>query len=104
MKKQRLALSDAAVTDILEQAEWYQHQSGYRLAKRWDDAVTFTLLRILQNPQSGPCCSFKSEELQDIRRIPVAGFRKHLVFYRFYEQELLIVRIVHGARDLESLF
>jgi len=88
----------------LEQSEWYERQSGSKLANRWDKAVTSTLLRVLQNPHSGPLCSFKSEELRDIRRIAIAGFPKHLLFYQSNEQELLILRIVHGARDLENLF
>ncbi len=32
MKQARLVLSDAAVTDILEQADWYIAQSGPALA------------------------------------------------------------------------
>ena len=104
MKRQRITLSDAAVADILEQADWYQNQSDHKLAKRWENAVTSTLLRILRNPRSGMLCTFMSEDLRDLRRVSVAGFPKHLVFYQFHEEDLLILRVVHGARDLESLF
>jgi len=38
------------------------------------------------------------------RRVPVAGFSRHLVFCRLNPQGILVLRIVHGARDLESLF
>ncbi|MGZ4878178.1 MAG: type II toxin-antitoxin system RelE/ParE family toxin [Candidatus Angelobacter sp.] len=31
-------------------------------------------------------------------------FPRHLVFYRLQNQEMVILRIVHGARDRESLF
>ena len=101
--KQQLTLTDAAVADILEQANWYQGQSDQRLAKRWESAVTSILLRILGNPRSGSPCSFKSEELHNVRRMSVAGFPKHLIFYQLQGREILILRIVHGARDLESL-
>ena len=104
MKKLRLALSDAAAADVLEQAEWYKRQSGEDLATRWERAVTATLLRTLQNPRSGAPCRFRSEELQDVRRVPIAGFSKHLMFYRIQEGEFVVLRIVHGARDLEKLF
>jgi len=30
-------------------------------------------------------------------------FSKHLLFYRRDEEEILILRVVHGARDLERL-
>lgn len=104
MKPLRIILSDAAVADILEQADWYESQADYKLAERWENAVTATLLRILKGTRLGQLCHFKSEELRDVRRAFVRGFSKHLVFYRFRDTELFILRIVHGARDLESLF
>jgi plasmid stabilization system protein ParE len=39
MKKRRLVFSDAAIADILEQADWYAVQSGRRLAQRWEKSV-----------------------------------------------------------------
>ncbi len=36
--------------------------------------------------------------------MPISRFPKHLVFYRVENREILILRVVHGARDLESLF
>ena len=104
MKLQRITLSDAAVADILEQADWYESQADYKLAERWENAVTTSLLRILKGPRLGQLCHFKSEELGDVRRAFVRGFPKHLVFYRFRDKELFVLRIVHGTRDLESLF
>jgi toxin ParE1/3/4 len=47
---------------------------------------------------------FESPDLHGIRRIPVFDFRKHLIFFRIEKDRLFILRIVHGARDLESLF
>jgi len=104
VKRQRITLSDAAVADILEQADWYEDQADSKLAERWEKAVTAALLRVLGNPRSGSLCRFKSEELRDVRRAFIKGFPKHLVFYRFRDKELFVLRIVHGARDLESLF
>ncbi len=104
MSKRRLTLSEAALTDILEQAEWYEGRSDTYLGKRWERAVSSALRRLVQRPHVGALCRFRSSELRDVRRMPVAGFSRHLIFYRLYEEELLVLRIVHGARDLESLF
>jgi hypothetical protein len=38
VKKQRIVVSDAAVVDILEQADWYECQADHRLAERWGKA------------------------------------------------------------------
>ncbi len=53
MKKFRISLSDTVIADILEQSEWYETQADRNLAKRWEEAVTGTLLRIAQSPGTG---------------------------------------------------
>ncbi len=42
MKKAQIALSDSAVADILDQADWYEGQSDCKLAMRWEKAVDST--------------------------------------------------------------
>jgi toxin ParE1/3/4 len=104
VKSARLVLSDAAVADILEQADWYLARSGPALAARWEKAVTSAILRALKNPASGAPCRFHPSELRNVRRTTIRGFPKHLLFYRIRGTEVLVLRIVHGARDLEKLF
>ncbi len=104
MKPRNVRVSDAAATDILGQAEWYEHRAGPTLAVRWERAVNSAIVRILDHPRSGSLCNFKSSELQQIRRMPIDKFAKHLVFYQLHEDEIVILRVLHGARDLESLF
>jgi toxin ParE1/3/4 len=104
VKSATLRLSDVAVSDVLEQSTWYEQRSGKALAERWDDAVTSSLIRILEHPTSGSSCGFHPTELRGIRRMSIQGFPRHLVFYSTESNEVLILRIVHGARDLESLF
>jgi len=103
VKRVRLVLSDAAVADILEQADWYVAQSGQALAKRWEKAVAAAIRRVLNRPRSGTPCRFQSPELRGVRRTTISGFPKHLLFYKVEKGEILILRVVHGARDLEHL-
>ena len=103
MKKNRLVLSDAAVADIVEQAEWYSTQSGTALAGRWERAVKSAILRVVSRPTTGSLCTFQSSELRNVRRTAIRGFPKHLLFYSFDSGEIFVLRVVHGARDLERL-
>jgi len=103
VRRVRLVLSDAAVADILEQGDWYVAQSGQALAKRWEKAVAEAIRRLLNRAHSGTPCRFQSPELWGVRRTTISGFPKHLLFYRLHEGEILILRVVHGARDLERL-
>ena len=100
MKKLVLVLTDAATTDILEQVDWYVRQSGRPLARRWKKAVTAAISYVLSHPAAGAQCAFRSPELRDVRRRAIPGFPKHLLFYQFDEAGVLVLRIVHGARDL----
>jgi len=100
----RIVFSDAALADILEQSDWYADKVGRKLAKRWEDGVTSTLLRIAKAPGIGSLCEFSADELRGMRRLSVVGFPRHLIFYQAREHEIFILRTLHGARDLESLF
>jgi len=35
---------------------------------------------------------------------PIKGFKNYLIFYRPIEQGVEIVRVLHGARDMPSVF
>ena len=104
MKQVRLTLSEAAAADIVEQADWYQQQSDPGLVKRWEKAVTSAVLRIAERPRAGALNNFRHAELANVRRVLIVGFPKHLISYQVRPEEILILRVVHGARDLESLF
>ena len=105
MKKNRLVLSDAAVADIIEQAEWYSTQSGTALAGRraLGRAVTSAILRVVNRPTTGAPCTFQSSVLRNVLRTAIRGFPKHLLFYRFDSGEIFVLRVVRGARDLQRL-
>ena len=46
MNRVELRLTDAAVSDIQEQADWYERRSGRGLAQRWENEITVALIRI----------------------------------------------------------
>jgi toxin ParE1/3/4 len=92
-----------AVADILAQADWYKLQSDRRLAERWERAVTSSILRLVRTPRAGALCGFKPEALRATRRLPVTGFSAHLIFYNLLVNQIHVLRVVHGARDLERL-
>lgn len=103
MNRAKLRLAGLAVSDIQEQADWYEQCSDYALSRRWENEITAALIRIEKNPRSCAKCGFSADELQGIRRMPIAGFPRHLIFYRAEKEKIKVLRVVHGARDLESL-
>ncbi|SRR5579872_332548 len=104
MRRHRLVFSDAAMADILEQADWYSRQSGRKLARRWEKSVKAAISQVVRRPAAGALCTFRTDILHGVRRAAITDFPKHLLFYRFNGEEVFVLRVVHGARDLERLF
>jgi plasmid stabilization system protein ParE len=47
---------------------------------------------------------FQNRQLAGIRSIPVAGFRKYLIFHRLEpDGAIRVLAVVHGARDLRKI-
>lgn len=100
-----LHVTEAAALAIIEQADYYRSACDQELADRWDASVDDAIRSLLRFPERGAPCRFDSPELAGLRWIPVKGFPKHLVFYRFLSEQdaILVVHIVHGARNLQAL-
>jgi len=101
----KLRISEAAALSIIEQADYFQQAADSSLAFRWETAVDQTVNSLLCSPERGTLCNFRSPALAGLRWILISGFPKHMVFYRYAldEQAILIVQVLHGARDLESV-
>jgi plasmid stabilization system protein ParE len=100
-----LRISEAAALSIVEQADYYQQAADLALAQRWEAAVDQAVHSLLSWSERGAPCRFRSPSLAGLRWIFVPGFAKHMVFYRYLPQEqaILIVQVLHGARNLETI-
>lgn len=100
-----LRISEAAARSMVEQADYYLEVSDAALAQRWEEAVDRATHSLLNLPERGAPCRFRSPALAGLRWIFVPGFPKHMVFYRFLPDEAVIriVQMLHGARSFESL-
>lgn len=101
----KLHIIEAAAVSILEQSDYYLQASDSPLAQRWETAVDNAVHSLLDWPERGTLCRFRSPALADLRWISISGFPKHMVFYRYLplEDALLIVQVLHGARNLETI-
>jgi toxin ParE1/3/4 len=100
-----LIVSEAAAHAIVEQADYYRNAGNDSLALRWETAVDEAANSLLKFPERGVVCRFRSPSLAGLRWIFVSGFPKHMVFYRYLPkaEAILIVQVLHGARNLESV-
>lgn len=56
------------------------------------------------SPNLGFKDEYQSERLRGIRRWRVDGFKNYLLFYRVLSKQIEVVRVLHGARDIEATF
>ena len=90
--------------DVLEQFVYFGEQAGVELARRYLAAIDTTCLQLLKNPGIGMPYDSGIARLDGLRRVPVKGFEKYLVFYLPRHNGVDVVRVLHGARDIDSLF
>ena len=64
--------------------------------------ATFRLLA--EQPEMGARAEFDSPLLKGMRMFPLKRFPKYLAFYRAAKSGIDVVRVIHNARNIDSLF
>lgn len=97
MKRLRLVISKSAKQDLVE--IWtYIAQDSPRHADDFVDLLYDKCQLIAESPEIGRT---RDELATGLRFLPV---RRYLIFYRRSGQDLEIVRVVSGYRDIDDLF
>jgi toxin ParE1/3/4 len=65
--------------------------------------VDETCALLVKQPRIGGSYDSGIPELAGLRRIPVKGFENYLIFYLAHSSDIDVIRVVHGARDIENL-
>ncbi len=73
-------------------------------ARRFLDAAEATFEFLASNRTVGQHCEFTGSELTGMRVWPIERFKNHLVFFRPTDAGIQILRVLHGARNIEALF
>jgi toxin ParE1/3/4 len=59
---------------------------------------------LAKQPRIGGSYDSSIPELAGLRRIPVIGFENYLIFYLPHSGGIDVIRVIHGARDIENIF
>ncbi len=104
MSGRRILLRPAAERDLERQAQYIAGSSGVEAAQRFYRAAEQTCRLLAGQPGIGRRISYRNPLLAETRMFRVKGFTQHLIFYRPIRNGVEIIRVIHGARDIESLF
>jgi toxin ParE1/3/4 len=100
--KYRPIIRSRAKRDEAEIAD-YLAQRDLALALRFTDSLDATIQKLCDDASPGMPCTFQDPRLAGLRWAKVTGFPNHLVFFRIEADCLIVMRVLHGARDLEGL-
>lgn len=99
----RILQRSRARQDILEIIAYIAEQNPLA-ADRVFAAYERSLTSLARTPAIGWHYPTDNSRLTGMRVFPIARFRSYLIFYRHTIAELDVVRVLHGRRDLASLF
>lgn len=88
--------------DLVEIAV-YIGQGSITAAERFLAAAEAAFTQLSAMPGMGAVCQFVNPAAQGLRFWPITGFRRYLIFYRPLADGIEVVRVIHGARDLERV-
>ena len=103
MKRGKIRFKPAADADV-DEIFAYIAKDNLDSSVRFMQAVYEDAVHLAEMPGAGRMREFQAADLADIRSWPVTGFRNYLIFYRPVEGGILVIRVLHGARDIDAIF
>src|SRR5262249_54082086 len=100
--RRRAIRTPAARLDLVDYISYFA-QTSKPTAKRFRDAARRTFGDLVRLPGLGEKCETRNQRLAGLRVWPIRGFDNHLVFYREVPEGIEIVRVIHGARNIERI-
>ena len=90
--------------DLMEHFIFLAENASLNVARRFLQNVNASFEGLAAMPELGAARTFRSPRFATVRMWPVRGFERYLLFYRPIEEGVEILRVLHGARDIERLF
>jgi plasmid stabilization system protein ParE len=98
-----LRISTPARFDLIAMTE-YLVSRDIRVAVKFRRAVKVSLDRLRKSPDLGELWPTADDRLQGLRVWPIRGFQNHLIFHRFINGEVVVLRVFHASQDTAAIF
>lgn len=98
----KIVVSNPAQIDLREHFA-YLADRNFDTALHFFDSARQTFADLARMPELGSRYPSQKKRFQDLRKWHVKGFNRFLIFYRFNEDTIEIVRILYGTQDIQAL-
>ncbi|MEZ2219869.1 type II toxin-antitoxin system RelE/ParE family toxin [Rhizobium sp. RCC_161_2] len=99
----KLIVKPAARSDIIEQLRYYTDAGGGDVGERFLAGTQDALSSIAQAPLAGSPRRFDNPALDGLRSRAIPGFETIRVYYLVQDEMIVVVRVLHGRRDLQNI-
>jgi toxin ParE1/3/4 len=99
----KLIIQASAEDDMLRQYDWYEKQGLGTIADRFSAAVAAGIGEALKTPKAGAPRHVGNPALAGLRTWPVKGFDEFRIYYLFRRDVFMVVRVLHGKRDIGAI-
>ena len=99
----KLTIRSRATQDLRQQANYILSNGSVSAAENFLELAESTFAQILIVPRIGKSVDFVSDRMGEIRQWRIKNFQDYLVFYRVQDEQIEILRVLHGSRDLEGI-
>lgn len=79
-------------------------QNNPDAALKFFDAARQTFNQLAQNPGIGTIYEVSKPRLQGLRKWRIGKFDKYMIFYRYSDNLVEIIRIIYAGRDISAIF
>ena len=93
----------SARADILRQIAYFIEIGQEHLADRFLAATKVAIEHVSHTPHAGAPRPLRNRRLAGLRTWPVDGFDDMKLYYIDADDELTIIRVLHGRRDIERI-
>ncbi len=98
MSKESYVLSEIADEDLEDIFDYTTTEFGLEQAEKYLNEIEDVFQNLLLNPELGKT---RNEIKEGLYSFPKDN---HIIFYRILENNIRIVRVLHGSRDIPKYF
>jgi len=100
----KIIFKPQAKEDIDEIFDYLAQEGGLDIAIRFETGVIDTTKTLAKFPEMGVQRLYGNDAELELRMLPITDIQTYLLFYTPNKTEIIVLRVIHGSRDMKNQF